>query len=211
MLHAMSALRRSLALLFALAPCAVVHAQWDTGPVVAPRVEYRTFASAAAGATVSFHVWTPPNYDTEPNRRFPVLYWLHGSGSPTSSVAPMSSLFANAIAEGQMPPTIVVFPNGWDYGMWTDSKDGLRPLDRQSQLARQLRRAAGMVDMAVGEQDLLDGDSRLLDGIQDHRNVAAGIDDGTHLPLIVINERAILLEGSDGDDEGLELCHGRSA
>ena len=129
MLHAMSALRRSLALLFALAPCAAVHAQWDTGPVVAPRVEYRTFASAAAGATVSYHVWTPPNYDTEPNRRFPVLYWLHGSGAPTSSVAPMSGLFANAIAEGQMPPTIVVFPNGWDYGMWTDSKDGLRPLE----------------------------------------------------------------------------------
>ncbi len=124
-----SSLRRLVSFGIALALAAPARAQWDTGPVVAPRVEYRTFASAAASATVSFHVWTPPNYDNEPARRFPVLYWLHGSGSPVTSIAPLASWFGNAVAEGQLPPLIVVFPNGWDYGMWTDSKDGTRPLE----------------------------------------------------------------------------------
>ncbi len=104
-------------------------AQWDTGPVVAPRVEYRTFASTAASATVSYHIWTPPVYDTDPTRRFPVLYWLHGSGSSTDGITPVSNWFSTAVAQGRIPPLLVVFPNGWPYGMWTDAKDGSRPIE----------------------------------------------------------------------------------
>ena len=43
------------------------------------------------------------------------------------------------------------------------------------------------------------------------RNVAAGIDDGAQLSRLVEDERAVLLEGRDGNDEGLKLCHGRAA
>lgn len=121
--------RLSAACAACLALAGAATAQWDTGPVTAPRVEYRTFASAAAGATVSFHVWTPPAYDSQPSRRFPVLYWLHGSGWPLAPIPPLAAWFGDAVARGLVPPMIVVFPNGWEYGMWTDSKDGTRPLE----------------------------------------------------------------------------------
>jgi enterochelin esterase-like enzyme len=103
--------------------------QWTTQPVVAPRVQYRTFQSVAAGTTVSFHVYTPPAYDTQPERRFPVLYWLHGSGSPTAGIAPTSNWFGSAMARGDMAPTIVVFPNGMPNGMYSDAADGTRPME----------------------------------------------------------------------------------
>ena len=116
-----------LALCGVLSPCA--WGQWVTAPVTAPRVQYRTFASAAAGTTVSFHVFTPPAYDNQPQRRFPVLYWLHGSGSPTGGIAPMSNWFGTAMAQGNIPPMIVVFPNGMPYSMWCNSKDGTVPME----------------------------------------------------------------------------------
>ncbi|MCC5823674.1 MAG: hypothetical protein LAT64_10925 [Phycisphaerales bacterium] len=104
-------------------------AQWVTPPVDAERVEYRLFESAAAGTTVSYHVYTPPQYDAYPDRCFPVLYWLHGSGAQTASVAPISGWFHNAITEGRIPPMIVVMPNGMSHRMWCDSKDGLVPME----------------------------------------------------------------------------------
>jgi len=53
---------------------------WVTPVVTAPRVRFQTFHSAAAKAKVSYHLYTPAIYDQEPERKFPVLYWLHGSG-----------------------------------------------------------------------------------------------------------------------------------
>ncbi|MBY0261098.1 MAG: esterase family protein, partial [Phycisphaerales bacterium] len=104
------------------------HAQWTTAPITAPRVHYRTFQSQAAGTTVSFHIYTPPLYDLRPTQRFPVLYWLHGSGSATAGIAPMSNWFASAMASGLLPPMVVVFPNGMPYGMYCDAADGTRPI-----------------------------------------------------------------------------------
>ncbi|MBY0311033.1 MAG: esterase family protein [Phycisphaerales bacterium] len=104
-------------------------AQWTTTPVTAPRVQYRTFQSAAANTTVSFHIYTPPAYDLQPTRRFPVLYWLHGSGSATAGIAPMSGWFSNAMALGLLPPMIIVFPNGMPFGMYCDAADGSTPIE----------------------------------------------------------------------------------
>jgi enterochelin esterase-like enzyme len=104
-------------------------AQWTTPPVSAPGVEYRLFQSAAAGATVSFHVYLPPAYAAEPSRRFPVLYWLHGSNSTTSGIAQLAGFFGSAMAQGRIPPMIVIFPNGMNYGMWCNSKDGRVPME----------------------------------------------------------------------------------
>jgi enterochelin esterase-like enzyme len=104
-------------------------AQWLTPQITAPRVQYRTFASPAAGTNVSFHIYTPPLYDLQPARRFPVLYWLHGAGSATAGIAPMSNWFATAMAQGLMPPMIIVFPNGLPYGMYCDAADGSAPVE----------------------------------------------------------------------------------
>ncbi len=107
----------------------LAQAQWTTTQVSAPRLQYRTFASTAAAATVSFHIYTPPAYDLQPQQRFPVLYWLHGSGSATAGIAPMTSWFANAMAQGLLPPMLVVFPNGMPFGMYCDSANGSTPIE----------------------------------------------------------------------------------
>jgi enterochelin esterase-like enzyme len=104
-------------------------AQWVTPPVDAERVEYRLFESAAAGTTVSYHIYTPPQYDAYPDRCFPVLYWLHGSTAQTTSITPISAWFHREITEGRIPPMIVVMPNGMSFRMWCDSKSGLFPME----------------------------------------------------------------------------------
>ena len=121
---------RALVAALAAAVCvAPASAQWTTPPVSAPNLEYRTFSSVTAGTTVSFHVFVPPAYAQQPNRRFPVLYWLHGSGDPIAGVSQVTSFFASGMAQGKIPPMLVVFPNGMNYSMWCDSKDGEVPME----------------------------------------------------------------------------------
>jgi enterochelin esterase-like enzyme len=115
--------------LVVLSNVGIASAQWTTAPLAAPGLEYRTFASASAQATVSFHVYLPPAYANQPTRRFPVLYWLHGSGGPTQGILQATSLFSSAMAQGKIPPMLIVFPNGMNYSMWCDSKDGEVPME----------------------------------------------------------------------------------
>lgn len=103
--------------------------KWVTRSVEAPRVEFRTFESKAAATSVSFHVFTPEIYDTEQERRFPVLYWLHGTGGGLAGIAPLSAYFDRAIRDGKIPPMLIVFPNGLASSMWSDSKDGAVPME----------------------------------------------------------------------------------
>lgn len=120
---------RAAASVLAVAVAAPCSAQWTTPPVSAPGVQYRTFASATAQATVSFHVYLPPQYSANPTARFPVLYWLHGSGSPIAGIPSSSAWFASAMSQGKIPPMLVVFPNGAGASMWCDSKDGTVPME----------------------------------------------------------------------------------
>lgn len=66
---------------------------WVTPAVSAPGVQRVVFRSAAVGGDVSYHVYLPPAYAAEPTRRFPVMFWLHGSGggNPASRRSPRSS------------------------------------------------------------------------------------------------------------------------
>jgi len=75
--------------------------------VNAPRVQHRTFESAEVRTTVSYHVYTPAIYDSATVRRFPVIYWLHGSGG--SVPAPFVARLDSAIRAGTVPPVLVVF------------------------------------------------------------------------------------------------------
>ncbi|MCX7826735.1 MAG: hypothetical protein N2689_14440, partial [Verrucomicrobiae bacterium] len=86
--------------------------QWVTPPVRAARLEFRTFDSAAAKTKVSYHIYTPEVYDTEKERRFPALYWLHGSGGGLAGIPHLVAHFDGAIRAGRPPPMLVVFVNG---------------------------------------------------------------------------------------------------
>ena len=102
---------------------------WVTPAVSAPGVQRVVFRSAAVGGDVSYHVYLPPAYAAEPTRRFPVMYWLHGSGGGNTSIAPLAAQFAQAITDGLIPPMLVVMPNGLPGGMWVDDKAGRTPVE----------------------------------------------------------------------------------
>jgi sialidase-1 len=102
---------------------------WITPEATAPGVARHTLESKAAKTTVSFHVFTPDAYDMEKDRRFPVLYWLHGTGGGLPGIAPLSAFFDCAMRKGKIPPMLIVFPNGLASSMWCDSKDGAVPME----------------------------------------------------------------------------------
>jgi S-formylglutathione hydrolase len=106
---------RSLALCFLLATSALA----DTA---APRGEVRIIelASPAVAANLlgdparqSFAIYLPPAYASEPSRRFPVLYLLHGIGgtyTDFTEVWDVRVAMARGVAPGEQ--FIVVMPNG---------------------------------------------------------------------------------------------------
>ena len=64
-------------------------------------------------------VYTPPDYDQEPNQRFPVLYLQHGMGENETgwgNQGNASLILDNLIAEGKARPFIIVMENGGGIG-----------------------------------------------------------------------------------------------
>ena len=101
---------------------------WVTADAGVPGVVHRTFDSAAAAGKVSYHVYTPAEYD-DPTARLPVLYWLHGTLGGVEGIRPLASHFDAAMRAGRMPPMLVVFVNGLPRRLWADSKTGAAPVE----------------------------------------------------------------------------------
>jgi enterochelin esterase-like enzyme len=150
-------LASSLASLLAPAAVAAPPLQWLTPVVEAPRVSYRTFESAAVGARVSYHLYTPAAYERDAARRFPVVYWLHGSGGGVQGIPQLARVVDEAIEAGDVPPFLVVFVNGLRLGMYVDWKDGRAPLE--TMIVRELvpHIDASLRTVATREGRLLDG------------------------------------------------------
>jgi poly(3-hydroxybutyrate) depolymerase len=102
---------------------------WVTPEVPAPRVSFHTFESAAAKSPVSYHLYTPAAYESEPEQRFPVVYWLHGSGGGLAGIPQVARRFDAAIEARKLPPCLIVFVNGLVEGMYVDWKDGSAPVE----------------------------------------------------------------------------------
>jgi enterochelin esterase-like enzyme len=129
---------------------------------VTPRVEgsglsFHTFRSHAAGTEVSFHIYAPPAYAADPGRRFPVVYWLHGSGGGVSGISRLSSRVDEAVATGRVQPFLLVFVNGLRMGMYVDWANGRAPLE--TVIVQELRPHvdANWRTIATREGRLLDG------------------------------------------------------
>jgi enterochelin esterase-like enzyme len=93
-------------------------------------LKYRTFTSDLAGSDVSYLVYLPPDYETSPSRRYPVVYWLHGFEGNMRAGAVFVKPLDSAIRAGKAPATIVVLVNGLRASFYCDSPDGRRPVDR---------------------------------------------------------------------------------
>lgn len=102
---------------------------WVTSAVEAPRVSFHTMESAAAKTKISYHLYRPEIYQQQTTQRFPVIYWLHGSGGGLPGIPKVAATFDAAIRAGKTPPCLVVFVNGLPNGMYVDWKDGSAPLE----------------------------------------------------------------------------------
>ena len=74
---------------------------------------------------VRYLVFLPPSYDTSPERRYPVLYFLHDGYGTERTLARRGviSELAARMADGRLPEFLVVAPFG--RGTWfSDSHDG---------------------------------------------------------------------------------------
>jgi enterochelin esterase-like enzyme len=95
--------------------------KWVNVPKDPPRgVQHHVFRSACMNRDVGFSVYLPPEYESSPGRRYPVIYWLHGSGGNEAQGLAQAVSFQTAIVAGQVPPAIMVFPNG---GSRTEYRD----------------------------------------------------------------------------------------
>jgi enterochelin esterase-like enzyme/glyoxylase-like metal-dependent hydrolase (beta-lactamase superfamily II) len=73
------------------------------------------YASETLGEVRDVYVYTPPDYDSNPNQAYPVLYLLHGGGDDArgwSLVGRAHLIMDNLLAEGKAKPMIIVMPFG---------------------------------------------------------------------------------------------------
>jgi len=73
------------------------------------------YASRSIGDVRDVYVYTPPGYEDNPGRHYPVLYLLHGGGDDAggwSSVGRAHLIVDNLLAEGKAEPMIVAMPFG---------------------------------------------------------------------------------------------------
>ena len=137
-------------------PAATSSPAWVTRAVPAPRVTHHVFASAATKGNVSYHLYRPAAYADE-TRRFPVVYWLHGSGGGLPGIPVVAQRFDAAIAAGKLPPCLVFFVNGLEMGMYVDWADGSAPVE--SMIIRDLLPHVDATYRTIAKRE-----GRLLDG-----------------------------------------------
>ena len=96
-------------------------AQWPTGKVI----EQQTVHSAILGKNVHYTIYLPPDYSSS-ERSYPVVYLLHGYSDDNTGwlqFGEINRLADKAIADGTIPPMIIVMPNG-DSSFYINSYDG---------------------------------------------------------------------------------------
>jgi enterochelin esterase-like enzyme len=79
-------------------------------------VRSRWYKSRVTGQTRHVVVYTPPGYDADPGRRYPVLYLQHGGGEDETGwtrQGKMNFILDNLIADKKAVPMIVVMEKGY--------------------------------------------------------------------------------------------------
>jgi enterochelin esterase-like enzyme len=87
------------------------------------KVQQILFPSKSTNTSRRAFVYTPPSYDKEKSKRYPVLYLQHGWGEDEtawSNQGRANLIMDNMIAEGKIKPFIIVMT----YGMTNDVKMG---------------------------------------------------------------------------------------
>jgi enterochelin esterase-like enzyme len=96
-------------------------AQWPAGKII----EQRAVRSTILDKDVKYSIYLPPDYAGS-ERSYPVVYLLHGYTDDNTGwlqFGEINRLADKAIAEGTIPPMIIVMPNG-DSSWYINSYDG---------------------------------------------------------------------------------------
>jgi enterochelin esterase-like enzyme len=83
-------------------------------------------SSPTIGKSLPYRVYLPPDYETNPGRHYPVLYMLHGIGGNYTewSDSFLPERADELIARGEIPPLIIVMPDGSGPTYWANWPDG---------------------------------------------------------------------------------------
>src|SRR5580693_4709854 len=88
-------------------------------------VEHLTIKSKILNKDVAYTIYFPPDYESS-RRSYPVVYLLHGYSDDDTGwlqFGEVNRLADKAIAEGTIPPMIIIMPNG-DSSFYINSYDG---------------------------------------------------------------------------------------
>lgn len=119
------------------------------------------YKSRVNGRTKAVWVYTPPKYDEEPDKRYPVMYIQHGVGENETGwfwQGKLNWIADNLISEGKMKEMIIVVNSG--YAFTPGSIDMFLPGDFESELV------SDCIPFIDGKyRTLTDKDSRAIAGL----------------------------------------------
>ena len=98
---------------------------WEVADVPHGVVHHHYYHSNIVGIDSQYYVYTPPGFDPKSDKKYPVLYLLHGYSDDPSAWTFMGKaniILDNLIAAGKAKPMIVVMP--WGYGDMRIINDG---------------------------------------------------------------------------------------
>jgi enterochelin esterase-like enzyme len=88
-----------------------------------PGVEHKGYHSQAMNKEIGYNIYLPPGYEAG-TKRYPVVYWLHGRNNTESSDYYPIGYLSQGIADGKLPPLILVYASGGSQTNYCDSYDG---------------------------------------------------------------------------------------
>jgi enterochelin esterase family protein len=89
---------------------------WEPSNVPHGVIHHHYYHSGIVGINSEYYVYTPPNFDPRSQKKYPVLYLLHGYSDDPSAWTGMGKanvILDNLIAQGKARPMIVVMPLGY--------------------------------------------------------------------------------------------------
>lgn len=101
----------AVALCISLAATAQSNRDWSK---MMSRVEHHTIKSAVLGCERNYTIFLPAGYDLEKDRRYPILYLLHGMSETDrnwSERGHLKDVMDQLVADGTVEPMIVVTPD----------------------------------------------------------------------------------------------------
>ncbi len=128
------------------------------------RVEFRDFSSSALGEQTFYSILLPPAYDKEPERSFPVIYFLHGMNNDHTNWTrarydniPLA--IETLFLKGDIPQFLMVHPYGKN-PFYTDYADGTWKgeeyvyKDLTQEIEKNFRVKTGRLNRAIGGTSL---------------------------------------------------------